>query len=162
MTKDRSTPSLPWPMLRSVVCACVLAIGGGVVAGCGASSSKPPPPSMASLARTFIQHGHPRPPSYIDLVHYGWHVDPSLSHDPARDAKTLGEGGDPNRAHQGTREEFCHFYFIGTPTRGDSSKPPIPRTSCIRGGTWLGTAVHGGRAATSRATNTSRPLARAR
>jgi hypothetical protein len=114
------------PMLRSVVCACVLVIGAGVVAGCGGSSSRPPPPSMASLARTFIQHGHPLPPSYSDRVHYGWHVDPSRSHCTARDSQTLGEGGDLKRAHQGTREEFCHFYFIGTPTPADGPKPPIP------------------------------------
>src|SRR4051794_33928468 len=81
------------PMLRSVVCACVLVIGGGVVAGCGGSSSRPRPPSMASLARTFIQHGHPLPPSHSHLVHYGWHLDPSGSHCTAReDTQTLGEG----------------------------------------------------------------------
>lgn len=113
------------PMLRSVVCACVLVIGEGVVVGCGGSSSKPLPPSMAALARTFIQHGHPLPPSYSDLVHYGWRVDPSRSHCTARDTGTLGEGGDPERAHQGTREEFCHFYFIGTPASGDGLTPPI-------------------------------------
>lgn len=114
-------------MLRSVVWACVFVIGGGVVAGCGGSSSKkPPPPSMASFARTFVQHGHPLRPTYSDLVHYGWHVDLSRSHCTARDDQTLGEGGDLKRAHQGTREEFCHFYFIGTPRRADGPKPPIP------------------------------------
>jgi hypothetical protein len=81
------------PMLRSVLCACVVVIGEGVVVGCGGSSSKPLPPSMAALARTFIQHGHPLPPSYSDLVHYGWRVDPSRSHCTARDTGTLGEGG---------------------------------------------------------------------
>ena len=82
---------------------------------------------MASFARTFIQHDHPFPPSYSDLVHYGWHVDTSRSHCIARDAHTLGEGGDRKRAtHEGTREEFCHFYFIGTPTSADGPKPPIP------------------------------------
>src|SRR3954447_4644571 len=126
-------------MLRSVVCACVLAIGSGVVAGvgCGASSSKPSPPSMASLARTFIQHGHPRPPSYIDLVHYGWQVDPSRSQCIARDAHTLGEGATQRGHTRGpARNSATSISLAGHVARARSH--PSPRTSCIRGGTWLG------------------------
>jgi hypothetical protein len=114
-------------MLRSVVCACVLAFGGGVLAGCGTSSSKSAasPPSTASFARMFIQHEHPLPPSHSDSVHFGWHLDPSRSHCTTRDTGSLGEGGDPARARQRSREEFCHFYFTGIPTV-DGPKPPIP------------------------------------
>ena len=85
-----------------------------------------------TLAHTFIQHDHPLPPSSSDLVHYGWRLDPSRSHCTARnDTPTLGEGGDRKRARQGTREEFCHFYFIGTPTSSDRPTPPIRPHKCV-------------------------------